>query len=151
MSWLIQSILLGGVAVLCALGTYLVHGEYDRSVPCDASKLEAHEVCLARVMDDWGGDVIWVDARADEEREEEFGSALIIREASADEDLGTMEVLQTLFAGKGKGVKVVVFCQTDGCGSSKYIREKIVESEAHDEVYYLHGGWKALKAGKDKG
>lgn len=139
-----QSILFGVVAIFCALGTYLVHGEYDRSVPCDASELEAHEVCLATVMDEWGGDVIWVDARADEEREKVFPDALIIREACADEDLGTMMVLKTLFEAKGKGVKVVVFCQSDGCGSSKYVREKIMESEAHDEVYYLHGGWKAF-------
>ena len=146
MSWLKQSLVFGVIAVLCALGTYLVHGEYDRHIPCVESELDEHEVCMRKVMDEWGGEVVWVDARATVEKRVKLSSALEIAEASADEDLGTEKVLMTLFKAKGLGTKVVVFCQTDGCGSSQYIREKILNSRAHDAVFYLHGGWKAIES-----
>ena len=150
MSWIKQSLVFAGIAVLCALGTYLVHGEYDRRVPCVASELEKYEVCLSTVLDEWGGDVVWVDARADEEKKVKIGSALEISEASADEDLGKGEVAMTLFNAKGKGKKIVVFCQTDSCGSSKYVRDKIIgiffSEENQDTLLYLHGGWKAIES-----
>ncbi|MEZ7955738.1 MAG: rhodanese-like domain-containing protein [Rubritalea sp.] len=144
MTWIKQSLIFAGIAVLCALGTYLIHGEYDRRVPCVQSELEEHEVCLSTVLDDWAGNVVWVDARAEEEKLVKLTSALEITEAKADEELSSEEVLLTLFKAKGGGTNVVVFCQTDGCGSSKYIREKIITSGSHDKVYYLHGGWKAI-------
>ena len=145
MSWVKQSLAFAVIAVLCAIGTYLVHGEYDRSVPCVQGELAEYEVCLGTVLDEWGGDVVWVDARAEEEKEVRLSGALEISEASADEDLGSGEVMMTLFKAKGEGKRVVVFCQTDACGSSKYIRDKILKSRAHDAVFYLYGGWKAIE------
>lgn len=148
MSWLKQSLVFLGFAVLCALGTYFIRGEYDRSVPCEQSVIEAHEVCLKTVMDEWGGDVIWVDARAEEEKEVKVSAALEISEQTAEADLGSEQVMMTLFKAKGKGTKVVVFCQTDGCGSSVFVREKILSKSLQrpELVYYLHGGWKAIEA-----
>ena len=146
MTWIKQSLVFAGIAVICALGTYLVHGKYDRTVPCVQSELGEYEVCLSTVMNDWAGDVVWVDARAEEEKKVKFPAALEITEANADEDLSSQNVLMTLFKAKGKGMSVVVFCQTDACGSSKYIREKIISSGAHDKVFFLHGGWKAIES-----
>lgn len=148
MSWMVQSLVFAGIAFLCALGTYLVHGEYDRRVPCEKSELADHEICLSTVLDEWAGDVVWVDARAEIEKEVKLTSAkaLEISEAKTDEELGSEQVVMTLFTAKGKGTKVIVFCQTDACGSSKYIREKIISSGLHDEVYFLHGGWKAIES-----
>jgi len=146
MTWIKQSLVFAGIAVLCALGTYLIHGEYDRRVPCVPSELAEHEVCLSTVLDDWAGNVIWVDARAEEEKIVKLTSALEITEVRADEELGSQHVFVTLFKAKGEGINVVVFCQTDGCGSSKYIREKIIKSRSHDKVFYLHGGWKAIES-----
>lgn len=146
MGWIKESLVFAGLAVICAVGMYLVHGEYDRTVPCVQSDLAEHEVCLSTVMDEWKGEVVWVDARADEEKEKKLTSALEISEANADEDLSSEEVMFGLFKAKGKGIRAVVFCQTDGCGSSKFIREKIIDSGAHDQVFYLHGGWKAIES-----
>ena len=72
MSWIKESLVFAGLAVICALGMYLVHGEYDRSVPCDPSEMAEHEVCLSTVMDEWKGEVVWVDARAAEEKEKKL-------------------------------------------------------------------------------
>jgi hypothetical protein len=147
MSWVTQSLAFMVVAVLCALGTYLVHGDYDRRVHCVQSELKEYEVCLATVLDEWGGDVVWVDARADEEKEVKLTSALEISEANAEEEVSSGEVMMTLFKAKGKGTRVVVFCQTDACGSSKYVREKILSKrlQTEDKVFYLYGGWKAIE------
>lgn len=150
MTWIKQSLVFLGIAVLCALGTYLVHGEYDRRVPCVQSELAEQEVCLSTVLDDWAGNVVWVDARAEVEKAVKLTSALEITEAKADEELGSQLVLMKLFKAKGEGTNVVVFCQTDACGSSKYIREKIINKiygeENKDKIFYLHGGWKAIES-----
>jgi hypothetical protein len=144
MNWIKHSLVFAGIAVLCALGTYLIHGEYDRRVPCVQSELVENEVCLSTVLGEWSGNVVWVDARAEEEKLVKLTSALEITEAKADEELSSEKVLMSLFKAKGQGVNVVVFCQTDACGSSKYIRQKILKSGAHNKVYYLYGGWKAI-------
>ncbi len=146
MSWIKQTLVFLGLAILCGLGTYLWQGEYDRTVRCVPSELLEHEVCLSTVMEEWKGNVVWIDARATEEKSVKLTSALEVSEANADEDLSSEKVMMDLFKAKGEGIKAIVFCQTDGCGSSKFIREKIIESGIHDDVYYLHGGWKAIES-----
>ena len=148
MTWLKQSLIFLVIAACCSFGTYLIKGEYDRSVPCEQDRMQAQEVCLKTVLDEWGNDVVWVDARAEEEKEVRIHSAIEISEQNAEEDLSNDRVMMTLFQAKGKGTRVVVFCQTDGCGSSAYVREKIISKSLHkpEFVYYLHGGWKAIAA-----
>lgn len=150
MSWFRQGLAFAVIAVLCAVGTYLVHGEYDRSVICVPSEMEEQEICLSTVLDEWGGDVVWVDARATEEKEVKLTavSALEITEANAEAEVAAEQVMFSLFRAKGKGTRVVVFCQTDGCDSSKVVRDKILEKRLQEpeKVYYLHGGWKAIEA-----
>lgn len=148
MSWVKQGLAFVVIAVLCAVGTYLVHGEYDRRVVCDQGEMEEYEVCIGTVLDEWGGDVVWVDARAEVEKEVKLTSALEISEANAEEEVSSGEVRMTLFKAKGDGRRVVVFCQTDACGSSKFVRDKIVGKllQTEDKVFYLHGGWKAIES-----
>jgi len=147
MSWLKQALGFLCVAMLCTLGTYLIVGEYDRSVKCDQGQMEANEVCLSTVLDNWKGDVIWVDARAEEEKTIMLEPSLEISELNAEAELSSERVMMTLFKAKGEGTKVVVFCQTDGCGSSVYVREKILSKSLQrpELVYYLHGGWKSIE------
>ena len=150
MSWIKQSLVFAVIAILCALGTYLLYGDYDRRVLCVQSELDQYEVCLRTVLDDWEGDVVWVDARATEEKEVKLTSikALEITEANAEAEVAADEVVFTLFKAKGKGTRVVVFCQTDGCDSSKLVRAKILSKglQTEDKLFYLHGGWKAIEA-----
>jgi len=148
MIWLKQSLIFLVIAVFCSFGTYFFKGEYDRSVPCEQGEMQVQEVCLSTVLDEWENDVVWVDARAEEEKEVRIHSAVEISEQNAEEDLSDDRVMMTLFQAKGKGTRVVVFCQTDGCGSSVYVREKIVNKslQRSELVYYLHGGWKAIMA-----
>jgi len=148
MSWIYQSVLFAVIAVICALGTRFAAGEYNRSVPCDPASLEAYEVCMATVQNEWKGDVLWIDARGRKPGKEAVAGALEISETHLDEDLGATAGL--IFEANNASRKVVVFCETDACGSSKYVREKILENMLHQEVYVLHGGWKAYQAGMAK-
>ena len=51
------------LALAAAATTYWVKGPPDRAVRCDPAKLQADEVCLERVLGEWRGKVLWVDAR----------------------------------------------------------------------------------------
>ena len=144
MSWIYQSGLFLLIAVVCALGTRLLVGEYDRSIPCDPAKLEAHEVCMSTIQDDWNGNVLWIDARGRKPGKILVEGALEISENHLDEDLG--KTAQRIFQANNESQKVVVFCETDACGSSHYVRGEILENMLHDQVYVLHGGWKAYQA-----
>lgn len=134
--------LLLGLAVLVALGVYGIAGDVDRSVPCDPAKMEQREVCLATVLQ-WEEDVCWVDARG-EEVPKRYAGVAIISETKVDEDMAI--AAQQLFEAVNEGKKIVVFCATDECGSSKYVVGKILEMGFAQEVYYLHGGMKAIRS-----
>jgi len=147
-SWIYQTGLFAVIAVFCALGTRFIAGEYDRSVPCDPAALESYEVCMKTVQQDWHGKVLWVDARGRKDGKMLIEGAVEISETNLNEDLG--KTAQRIFQAKNESLKVVVLCETDACGSSKYVREKILENMLHDQVYVLHGGWKAYQAGMKK-
>ena len=59
----------GQVAVIAAVAfaasgaTALIRGAPVRQVFCDAAKLKPDEVCLSKVIGEWKGGVVWVDAR----------------------------------------------------------------------------------------
>lgn len=134
-----------GVAVVLAAGvTYWVQGPPDRSVPCDPALLPADEVCLARVLGEWGGDVLWVDARtrAEWERDSLEGSVLWSTEPGEDMNAFEMQVAEKMLDGR----RVVVFCANENCGVSREVAGRIRKLDLGNEIYVLHGGWRALVA-----
>lgn len=145
MNWIYQSVLFVVIGIVCGLGTRFVAGEYDRGVQCEPATLKSYEVCMVTVQDDWQGDVLWIDARGRKPGKELVDGALEISETHLTEDLG--KTAQLIFKANNESQKVVIFCETDACGSSKYVRGKILENMLHQEVYILHGGWKAYQAG----
>ncbi len=144
MNWVGQSFTFLGIAVVCALGTRLVVGDFDRSVPCSEELLGNHEICVAIIFNDWNSDVLWIDARGRKPGKERVLQSLEISELNLDEDLE--KVATQIFQAKLAGKKAVVFCETDACGSSHYIREKLISNGLHDGVYVVYRGWEAIKA-----
>ena len=144
MSWIGQSFVFLSIAVVCALGTRMIAGEYDQSIPCSTELLSEHEICVSTVFDDWNGDVIWIDARGRKPGKTMVSGALEISEDHWDED--SEKVAQQIFQAKVASKKVVVFCETDACGSSHYIRKKLISNRIHDDVYVIYSGWKAIQA-----
>jgi len=126
MSWIFQSAIFIMIAVVCAVSTRFIAGEYDRSVACDPTALASYEVCMSTVEEEWGGEVLWIDARGRKEGKKLIKGALEISETHLNDDLATSA--QAIFQANNNSVKVVVLCETDACGSSKYVRSKILEN-----------------------
>lgn len=149
MKWLVQAVILIVAGVFLALLGYWVVGAPERGALCDPAELASGEVCLETVLNEWKGDVVWVDARSEEEwKKQHAPGALFITENRVDEMLAQSEIMQEIGMAGVEGRRVVVYCGTDACGSSKMVAERIRQSGLHSEVYFLHGGWKVLAAVK---
>jgi rhodanese-related sulfurtransferase len=152
MKAVLQASIIAAVSLLGALTVWLVKGPPER--------LTDDEVELSTVTGDWGGRVLWVDARKREEwrRNGVEGSVLINLDAAEDFDSMVAEALPRLAEAK----RIVVYCGDSGCGTSREVSKLLCEyglgvkgdrknsdPEAHGpEIYVLHGGWDALaKAG----
>jgi len=132
------------IALAAAGVTYWVQGPPTREVPCDPAKLKADEVCLGRVMSEWKGRVLWVDARsrADWQRNGMAGSALWNLDPTEN-----MQTFEAEVAGRMiDGPKVVVYCGSEKCDTSRQVADRIKALQLGNEVVVLYGGWRALAA-----
>jgi len=134
------------LAAAAAGMTCWIKGPPDRGVHCDPAGLPADEVCLERVMGEWQGRVLWVDARSrgDWERNGVTGSLLWNLDANEN-----MEAFEAAVAARMiDGGRVLVYCSNENCGTSRQVAERIRKLDLGNEVFVLHGGWRALAAAK---
>jgi len=146
MLWLKQLFVFCFLSVLGVVIIFVTTTPLDRHLKCDQTNLAEWEICWETVINDLDGNVLWVDARSEREfKNKHLNGALWIAETNSDERLSDPEIMQSIgIAGMNKK-KVVVYCATNSCGSSKYVAERIRSTGFHDEVYILFGGWKAIK------
>ena len=92
----------------------------------------------------WGENVLWIDARPEDHFEREHvPGALLLNEDRWNELLP--QVLGTWSPEK----RVIVYCDTDGCGASREVAHRLREeaglkdNEGKNSVFVLKGGWKA--------
>lgn len=135
------------LSVAGAYFTYRVVGLPDRSVGCDPDLLPEHHVCLETVREWPADDVLWVDARprVEWERNGVEGSVLL----NDQEDWLDLEFEFLGRMTESPCSRVVVYCNQSGCGSSKYVADRLRERHAGTlgfEVFVLEGGSKALAA-----
>ncbi|MEI7911623.1 MAG: rhodanese-like domain-containing protein [Verrucomicrobiota bacterium] len=132
---------------LAAAGTtYWIKGPPDRMVHCDPATLKPDEVCLERVMNEWHGRVLWVDARSRDDWQRNGLAAAALWNLDTNEDMLTFEAD---IAGRMlDGARVVVYCNNENCGSSRQVAERIKALQLGNEVFVLYGGWRALAAAK---
>ena len=146
---ILESAGLLSLSALIAVTTYLIVGAPDRSVPCVQTDLEGDQVCLETVLKQWGGEVLWVDARSQAEfKKGRMAGALLITETDADNMIALPDNMEAIGMSGVQGKKLVVYCGTDACGGSKLVAKKIRDTGFHSEVFVLYGGWKAVLAGK---
>jgi rhodanese-related sulfurtransferase len=146
-NWIFQTLAIVGVSLVATFALYLIVGPPDRSVPCDPTEMKDGQVCIATGMDEWQGKVLWVDARSGKEYAKgHMSEAILIPETDADNQIAVPEHMERIGMAGAEGVKVVVYCGTDACGSSELVAGKIRDTGFHDEVYVLFGGWKAVMA-----
>jgi rhodanese-related sulfurtransferase len=86
----------------------------------------------------WGGNVIWVDARPDDE----FASDHVPGAISLNEDRWT-ELLPEFLAAWSPGKKIVVYCSSLSCNASREVARRLRKEAQLPDVFVLEGGWEA--------
>ena len=84
----------------------------------------------------WGENVIWVDARPDEE----FARDHVPAALSLNEDRWN-ELLPQFLAAWSPGKKIVVYCSSLGCNASREVARRLRREAQLPDVFVLEGGW----------
>ncbi len=131
--------------------TWWVRGAPDRAIVCDPESLKAGEVCFSEVKEWQKDSYLWVDARPRKlwKKNGVIGSVLLTDDNEEDYMALQGNFMLSLTGGSEPYQRVVIYCNEEGCGSSKAIATSIRKDfgEAFGlEVYTLFGGWKALAA-----
>jgi rhodanese-related sulfurtransferase len=86
----------------------------------------------------WDGNVIWVDARPDEE----FARDHVPGAISLNEDRWNDSLSQFLVVWS-PGKKVVVYCSSLSCNASQEVARRLRREAQLPDVFVLEGGWEA--------
>ena len=129
-----QALILVALALVPGLGeaVYFRHNiSWQSAIPPS----ELVKVDQARA---WGENVIWVDARP----EEEFGRGHVPGALSLNEDRWN-ELLPQFLAAWSPGKKVVVYCSAESCDLAREVAERLRKEAQLSDVFVLEGGWEA--------
>ncbi len=152
MRGLVELALILGVSALAATAHWVVAG---RPAPVLVSTtaiagepviaLKPGEVMLAEILGEAGG-VLWVDARAPEEWQENgvHGSVNLSPRATEPLDAQIAAIVDRL----GGSSRVVIYCADAGCGLSHEVAEalKPYRDLFGGDIVVLHGGVEVLRA-----
>ncbi len=118
---------------------------------CDPAQIPEGAICLDDVFKRFQGQVVWVDARTETEWEKNTIPGALCLNPSADparwDELIASAMMPLMQAGV-EGKPIVVFCQSEECGASKEVAEKLRDPEQYGipgEIYVLHQGWQAIQ------
>jgi len=130
----LQASVIAAVALLGSLLVWKVAGPPER--------LAEDEVELSTVLQQWGGEVLWVDARKRQDWEKNAmpGSVLINTDPAENFEELVAEALPKLATAD----RLVVYCATSGCETSRQVAGKLREFEIGPECYALYGGVQTL-------
>lgn len=137
-SLLRQGAILIGLALLPAAGQAVYYRDkVSWQTPVAASEM----VTLTQARN--SADVIWVDARPEEEfQREHVPGALLLNEDRWN------ELLPQVLAVWAPEKRVIVYCSSESCGSSREIAHRLREEAGLPNVFVLEGGWEAWKKEK---
>lgn len=137
-----QALILGIISVAAALATHAWHPRAP-ALHLVEEPLRDDEVSMAVIQGRFGGEVLWIDARPQEQFDEaHVPGALLLNEQKFDEQL-----VQQLDALQSNEKPVVVYCSGQKCEASRKIMEKLKEMGFVQQAFVLKGGWNAWKAG----
>lgn len=138
-SLLRQSLILIGLALVPAVGQAVYYWDkVSWQTPVAASEM----VALAQARS-WSTDAIWIDARPQDEFEREHvPGALLLNEDRWN------ELLPQVLAVWAPEKRVVVYCSSESCGSSREIAHRLRKEAGLTNVFVLEGGWEAWKKEK---
>jgi len=136
----VRSSLVGQVLILAALALAPGVGEaiYFRHKISWQSAVLPSELVTVDQARTWGGNVIWADARPDEE----FAHDHVPGALSLNEDRWN-ELLPQFLAMWSPGKKVVVYCSSLSCNASREVARRLRREAQLPDVFVLEGGWEA--------
>ena len=127
-----QALLLVSLAVIPAVGEAV----YFREKVSWRSRIPSSEIVDPDLVRSWEGNVIWVDARPDNEYQQDHipGSILL------NEDRWN-ELLPRFLGQWSPEKKVVVYCSTKSCNLAGDVARRLRDEAQLKSVFVLEGGW----------
>ena len=127
-----QAVALLGASLVLGLVTKWVHPKAP-AWSIHSEPLLAGEVLPATIEEEFGGDVLWIDARPEEQYlEDHIPGALLINPQDTDNQLFEhFEQIQT------ETRPVVVYCGSRGCKASKTVADYLRENTILDPILVL--------------
>ena len=132
MSAVRQALLLIALAIVPAIGEAI----YFRNKVSWQSPVPASELVTVDQARSWGDNVIWVDARPDNEFEGDHIPGAIL----LNEDRWT-DLLPQLLGQWSPEKKVVVYCSAQSCNASREVAKRLRDEAQLKNVFILDGGW----------
>lgn len=133
-----ETLILLVCALLAAAGTHYLHPRApawyltEEAIPDD-------EIGLEEIASRWQGEVLWIDARLREQYVAgHVPGALLLNEQEANELM--LEHFEKL---QDNQKPVIVYCSGEACQASHKMKTYLKERLPIEEIYVLHGGWKA--------
>jgi rhodanese-related sulfurtransferase len=127
-----QALLLVVVAAIPAAGEAF----YFRQKISWTSRIPASEIVDLDLARSWGANVIWVDARPDNEYEKDHVPGAIL----LNEDRWN-ELLPQFLGQWSPDKKVVVYCSTRSCNLAGDVARRLRDEAQLKNVFVLEGGW----------
>jgi rhodanese-related sulfurtransferase len=109
------------------------------------SPIPASELVTVEQAQSWGANVIWVDARPDNEFERDHIPGAI----SLNEDRWN-ELLPQFLGQWSPERKVVVYCSAESCNASREVAKRLRDEAQLKDVFVLDGGWEGWLKSKKK-
>ena len=133
-SFVRQAVILAALAILPGTGEAI----YFRDKISWRSAILPSELVTVDQARTWAGNVIWVDARPDEE----FARDHVPGALSLNEDRWN-ELLPQFLAVWSPEKKVVVYCSSLSCNTSREVARRLRKEAQLSDVFVLEGGWEA--------
>ena len=135
-----RSSLIRQILILAALALAPGVGEaiYFRQKISWQSSIPPSELVTVDQARTWAGNVIWVDARP----EEEFARDHVPGALSLNEDRWN-ELLPQFLTVWSPEKKVVVYCSSLSCNASREVARRLRKEAQLSDVFVLEGGWEA--------
>ena len=129
-----QILILAALALIPGLGEAVY---FRQKISWQSSILPSELVTVDQART-WGGNVIWVDARPDEE----FAHDHVPGALPLNEDRWN-ELLPQFLAMWSPEKKVVVYCSSLSCNASREVARRLRKEAQLSDVFVLEGGWEA--------
>ena len=127
-----QALILAALALVPGMGEAV----YFRHKISWQSAIPPSELATVAQARAWGENVIWVDARPDED----FARDHVPGALSLNEDRWN-ELLPQFLAVWSPGKKIVVYCSSLSCNASREVARRLRKEAQIPDVFVLEGGW----------